>query len=355
MHEFRSQDRYCTESWPVHGGAWIFNAVFDGHVGHATVEHALRSIPPSIRRALDAHLHAHRGTFSPDAVSAILSDAITRFDSSLVDDFVSLFPGGAAGLQRMSDEHIRQLFLDRSVGAQNSASAVRCLHGTTALLSLTDPSREHLWIANVGDCQAVLGSRDAHGQWTTRFMTALHDGDNPSELSRIQAEHPGERDCCRDNRVIGFLGPTRTLGDAWLKMPAVFSQRVLLNFRREWNVDRPETYISRVRTPPYVSSVPDVHHLPLPRPAPGRSRDMFLLMCSDGLPDLYQGRGRADMVSHWVRTIGRAWRSGAHDNLALALLRNALGGEDIRSVSQHLTVEMEERWMDDVTVLVQRL
>lgn len=147
---------------------------------------------------------------------------------------------------------------------------------------------------------------------------------------------------------------TSAVGDTWLKIPAIYSQRVLLGFRQEWTVERPEPFISRIMTPPYVSSTPDVYHLPLPRGAPGRPRDLFLLMCSDGLGDLYDDRSRADIINRWVRTVGRSLDSREQGNLSFILLRDALGGADTRLVSQYLTVEMDEKWMDDVTVIVQR-
>jgi pyruvate dehydrogenase phosphatase len=145
------------------------------------------------------------------------------------------------------------------------------------------------------------------------------------------------------------------LGDTWLKLPPVFSQRVLLDFRREWNVERPETYVSRVKTPPYVSNIPDIHHFPLLKVPPGQQRDLFLISCSDGLVDLYDGQVRQDMIHRWVRVVGRTIENRAPGNLALSLLRDGLGGGDARLVSQKLTVEMEEKWMDDVTIIVQRL
>lgn len=186
-----------------------------------------------------------------------------------------------------------------------------------------------------------------------------HNGETPSEVLRIRNQHPGELECLVDNRIVGFLGPKLTripaLGDTWLKLPPVFSQRVLLNFRQEWNVQRPETYIARVKSPPYVSCVPDVHHIPLPKRSPGQKRDLFLILCSDGLVDLYDGLTRADMIQRWVTVVGRSIENRTRGNLALSLLRDGLGGDDIRLVSQKLTVEMEEKWMDDVTMVVQRL
>ncbi|KAI0302560.1 protein serine/threonine phosphatase 2C [Russula brevipes] len=357
MHELRTQDRKCVEHWRMpSGGIWVFTAIFDGHAGHATVEHASRTLPSMIRQALESLLRSFRGHGFPAAVSRLLSDCVTRFDHSITADFMRMFPGGPAGLQGMSATQVRNLFQDRTSGAQNVTAATRCLQGSTVILTLTDPSKHNLWITNLGDCQAVLGSRTHAGDWSATFVTATHDGDNPSEVLRIRSQHPGELECMEDNRIVGFLGPTRSLGDTWLKLPPIFSQRVLLNFRREWNVQRPETYISRIKSPPYVSSVPDVHHIPLPKGSPGQQRDIFLISCSDGLADLYDGQARPDMIHRWVTVVGRALeRRTRGENLALSLLRDGLGGDDIRLVSQKLTVEMEEKWMDDVTIIVQRL
>ncbi|KAF8482702.1 protein serine/threonine phosphatase 2C [Russula ochroleuca] len=374
LHEFRTQDRKCIEHWQMpSGGTWVFTAIFDGqyiwsalglnlevyigHAGHATVEHASRTLPSMIKQALESLIRSFRGHGFSAAVSGILSDCITRFDHSITTDFTRMFPGGPAGLQGMSSTQIRHLFQDRmsGPGPQNLTAVTRCLQGSTVIVTLTDPSKLNLWIANLGDSQAVLGSRTLAGDWSAAFVSAPHDGNNPSEVLRIQNQHPGEPECMEDNRVVGFLGPTRSLGDTWLKLSSIFSQRVLLNFRREWNVQRPETYVARVKSPPYVSSVPDVHHIPLPRGFPGQQRDFFLLSCSDGLADLYGGLTRQDMIHRWVTVVGRTIESRTRGNLALSLLRNGLGGDDVCLVSQKLTVEMEEKWMDDVTIIVQRL
>jgi pyruvate dehydrogenase phosphatase len=42
-------------------------------------------------------------------------------------------------------------------------------------------------------------------------------------------------------------------------------------------------------------------------------------------------------------------------NLALELLRNALGGDDWEKVSRNLTSEASSKWLDDITVLIERL
>ncbi|TFY73637.1 hypothetical protein EWM64_g10375, partial [Hericium alpestre] len=155
VHELRNQDRSRIEHWPLHGGTWAFTAIFDGHVGHHTVDHAALTIPSMVKHSLDTYLRSSRGAFAPHQISDILSDAIRGFDNSISEAFMSLFPGGLGALQRMTDAQIRQIVDDRATGnGLNYLAAVRCLQGTTALLALVDPSKKHLWIANVGDCQA---------------------------------------------------------------------------------------------------------------------------------------------------------------------------------------------------------
>jgi len=208
-----------------------------GHAGHATVEHAFRTLPSMIKQALESLLRSFRGHGFSAAISGILSDCITRFDHSITNDFTRIFPGGPAALQGMSSTQIRHLFQARmsgGPGSQDLTAVARCLQGSTTIVTLTDPSKHNLWIANLGDSQAgmvglnptdrqpssssyltffnaylVLASRTHAGGWSATFVTAPHDGNNRSEVMRVRNQHPGEPECLEDNRIIGLLGPTR--------------------------------------------------------------------------------------------------------------------------------------------------
>jgi pyruvate dehydrogenase phosphatase len=117
-------------------------------------------------------------------------------------------------------------------------------------------------------------------------------------------------------------------------------------------------YASRILTPPYVSDLPEVFHYSLDVP----KQEIILILSSDGLQDLYDSRdvqmSDQEMADRWVRLIGRRMRPTKdvelQSNLALRLLRDAVGGNNIELVSRNLTLEMEDKWMDDVTILVQR-
>lgn len=139
------------------------------------------------------------------------------------------------------------------------------------------------------------------------------------------------------------------IGDSPFKQPALFTRRVLYNLYPGVADPTPwETFLTRNRTPPYISSEPDVVHRRLgPR--------SFLVLATDGLSELFDGAGRADMVAEWARCVAEAAKDGENDNLALRLLRHALGGEDLVSISQMITLDMDSPWMDDTTIIVQAL
>ena len=121
-----------------------------------------------IKQALESLLRSSssfrgHGGFSA-AISGILSDCITRFDHSITTDFTRIFPGGPAALQGMSSAQIRHLlFQDRMhatttmsggpPGSQDLTAVTRCLQGSTVIVTLTDPAKHNLWIANLGDSQ----------------------------------------------------------------------------------------------------------------------------------------------------------------------------------------------------------
>lgn len=65
-----------------------------------------------------------------------------------------------------------------------------------------------------------------------------------------------------------------------------------------------------------------------------------------------------DITEHWIKIAGEAIdtrRRNGRSNAALCVLKDIMGGDDVHVVSRNLTVEMEERWMDDTTILVQKL
>ncbi|KAH9855204.1 protein serine/threonine phosphatase 2C [Lenzites betulinus] len=373
---YRSQDRHKVEQWGLPGGTWTYTAVFDGHMNHHTVDHISAALGPYLQDSLAAALRSEhsQSRLSSTLVSDTIRSSLAHLDSTLISDFLNVFPSSEPEeLRRLEHSRVKQLLsttpADRTSG---HLKAARAFGGTTALVALVDPTESHLWIANVGDCVAVLGQKDTAGNWRGTVVNSIHNGSNPGELERIRTEHPDEPDCTWNNRVLGFLAPTRAIGDAWLKLPAVYAELTFSHLDADWlTAEVMEPHIPRIRTPPYLSSKPDVYHIPLKNADSGdrgqvsghAAQPRILILCSDGLSDLYEGYSFQDMADEWVQTIGRELDSrsipgpgaGHHANLALTLLREAIGGSDTQLVSRNLTVEMEERWMDDTTIVVLQL
>lgn len=116
-----------------------------------------------------------------------------------------------------------------------------------------------------------------------------------------------------------------------------------------------DDFLGRNITPPYVSNRADVRHVAI---RALKATDFRLIMFSDGLLDLYAEKNLEldDLATYCSQIIGDATEQEPQPrNLALFLLRDALGGADEEKVSRMLTVEMSYRWMDDTTIIVQRI
>lgn len=100
----------------------------------------------------------------------------------------------------------------------------------------------------------------------------------------------------------------------------------------------------RNRTPPYISTEPEIIYQRL-----DVATEQYLILCSDGFVDLCSDEGQEKVVLDWARH-----HKGG--NLALGLLRRALGGEDSFRVSKVLTLQdMDSAWIDDTALVVQKL
>lgn len=151
------------------------------------------------------------------------------------------------------------------------------------------------------------------------------------------------------------------IGDGWLKVPRVYTEKIFTHVHTPYLRGQDLTrYLPALKTPPYVTGTPDVYYRRIRRTAQANgSLEAFLILATDGLLD--GGRTEPievtqEAVDHWASVVGReiSARRERKRNLALALLRDAIGGENLEVVSRNLTVEMDERWMDDITIVVQR-
>ncbi|EEB96283.1 hypothetical protein MPER_04606 [Moniliophthora perniciosa FA553] len=190
-----------------------------------------------------------------------------------------------------------------------------------------------------------------------------------------QESASGEDKVVTEGRVLGVIAVTRAIGDHLFKLPSIYTSRV---FRNAYHGLRPgseamvDKLLERSLTPPYLSNIPDITHLTLKKDDISKA---CLILCSDGLMDLYDENPQEDnslktldlnaVVNEWVQLVGEESASIVDDkvagdvnaNLALRLVYRGLGGggRDLEKLSRFLTVQMDEKWMDDTTVIVEGL
>jgi len=417
-----NQDRYTSADW-VFGeeekGLWRFAAVFDGHGGSELAEYVVNTLPDMIRKALEEILLSDQGSEERDGIveriSNMLKETIIRLDTQVRDDFLGIFldpssedatesqevtgdadpnadPKIKAALEKveaMSVEEIKQLINDHDPEAEtettsegltseenshgekgkkkekNHTLVTRIMRGTTALITLVDPQRENLWVANLGDCQATLVSSsqtDPEGKetFTGDLVTQNHNIDNPAESKRVAGEHPDEEGVVVHNhltgsRVLGAIMVSRALGDFLFKLPSLFTRKVILNASPGLKVSVPvESYLDRIKTPPYVSNVAEIHHRKLSTSGKEAGKqEKYIVLSSDGLSDLYRSKSDEETRRQWAEVVGNA--GVGKKNKALELLKAAIGGPNEDRMSMYLKLEREGRWMDDTTIVVMAL
>ncbi|KIJ63334.1 hypothetical protein HYDPIDRAFT_92836 [Hydnomerulius pinastri MD-312] len=347
-----SQDRYAMQRLNINGRMWTLTAVFDGHLGDTTAEHAAYHMPIIIRQFLEDFSQKHGGrVVPPPLIADMFSSAIRAFDEAIANDVLELFPGGLDSVANMPDQEIQSILNDHLSGGQNFKKARLCMYGTTALVALIDPNHENLWLANLGDCQGVMVSETANRTWNFEILTTVHNGENEREIERVQMEHPGERECVVDGRVLGAIAPFRCIGDTPFKQPPEFTRRILYNlFSGDQDTSLWEEFLLRNITPPYISSTPEVTHYPLD-PSHQRFRK-YLILCSDGFTDIC-GQHQRSVIERWLQSVDSSDVPDCEaSNMALRLLWQGLGG-DPTSVSKTLTLDLDVPWLDDISIVVQ--
>ncbi|KAF7344488.1 Serine/threonine protein phosphatase 2C [Mycena sanguinolenta] len=343
----RSQDRFVVADWVIADQTWRFQAVFDGHGGHDTVDHVVSVLPIALHHALADALSSAESL----DVSEILRKTIADVDAQIGQDMLDLFPNG---FDDISDDDVKAIINDNG---HNSAKVLRCMRGSTVLVTLIGPDLD-IWVASLGDCQCVLGAKTVSGEWQTTVLSSNHNGADAAEVARIRSEHPGEDECLLKDRVLGSIAITRAIGDFEFKLPQIYTTRVFLNSNPsfQFSVAKVEDFLGRNLTPPYLSAQCDVQHIHVP--SLGAS-EAFLILASDGLIDL---SGDAYGMDHrdpqlagkkWVEVLSREDRTG---NAALYLLKDAMGSE-AEAVSSVLMVETEngKKWIDDTTIIFTKL
>ncbi|KAJ3385254.1 hypothetical protein HDU92_003141 [Lobulomyces angularis] len=164
-------------------------------------------------------------------------------------------------------------------GFENKNYLEPALSGSCAVLLLMDG--HDVYVANTGDCRAVLGKQNEDGMFEAVPLSVDQGVDNLNEVKRLEEEHPGEMVFHR-GRILGGLMPSRAFGDAVYKWPKKF-------------LDAAKLYVPpKYLTPPYVTAEPVVTHYKITPPKITVNKkdqkvllsgDLFLILASDGLWD----------------------------------------------------------------------
>ncbi|KAJ3763224.1 phosphatase 2C-like domain-containing protein [Lentinula raphanica] len=377
--EGENQDRYVVREFTTlsDGSVWKLRALFDGHIESDTVNHAAEHLPRMIHDRLNRC--SASSSLDRDSVSSLLAEAIKAYDDSLLEDLLSIAPQleSESELSRLTDEEIQNII--QNMDESRRSKIICCMCGTTVVVALTSPDDESLWVASLGDSYTILGVQpvtpDSIEEWETVVLSSHHNGQDPDERQRLIREHPDEPEIVFRNRVLGQLALTRALGDHPYKLPRVYTERVFCNVdeMRDYRSSLEHWVLPRIITPPYVSNIPDVQYFDLESKRsqlPHREFDdqendhklrLCLLMCTDGLLDLFQEEPEyaSDSTAIFRRCMKVASARPDTDNQAtnpaLMILRDALGGADVERVSAMMTVELYDKWMDDTTVLFEEL
>ncbi|KAF9804920.1 hypothetical protein SFRURICE_007823 [Spodoptera frugiperda] len=186
-------------------------------------------------------------------VQASLEKAIMRLDSDLSKEVINAY---------------------KLNGEVNYKSLSVALSGAVACVAHIDGP--HLYVANVGDCNAVLGTMTDENEWIAKKITKEHNAENFDELKRIWNEHPDSerKTVIRRDRLLGELAPLRSIGDYRYKWPADLLEKLATPFMG------PRAVPANYYTPPYLTAKPDIYYHRL------SPKDNFLIIASDGLWDM---------------------------------------------------------------------
>ncbi|CAH2103214.1 unnamed protein product [Euphydryas editha] len=187
-----------------------------------------------------------------------------NIESSLVDSIMQLD-------NDLSREVLGQY---KENGTVNHKTLSVALSGAVACLSYIDGP--HMYVANVGDCNAVIGTMNDDNEWLAQKITKEHNTENFDELKRIWNEHPDEerKTVIRRDRLLGELAPLRSLGDYRYKWDTETLSEIVVPLIGQKAI--PANYY----TPPYLTAKPDIYYHRL------SPKDKFLIIASDGLWDM---------------------------------------------------------------------
>lgn len=179
-----SEDR-----WVYHKDTkWEIAGVFDGHGGWQVAEFTKNTIVPTTLKNLN--------NTDPNLPYAM--------EQSMIRSYLDV--------EEAYIQHVKSAY---SLGFGAVASVGCCA-------TLAVRHGQQLFVANSGDCRAVIGSHDENNKFFARQITRDHNARTTIEQYELKKAHPNEEDIVRCKSetacyVKGYLQLTRAIGDLYLK------------------------------------------------------------------------------------------------------------------------------------------
>lgn len=171
--------------------------------------------------------------------------------------------------QRIEDELLEKARAAYELGFPKAVTVGAC--ALTAVVQ-----KDKLFVANAGDCNAVLLRRNANGNLETVELSKSFSANELDEQARLKKQFRGEKDIvrCKSTEacyVKGSLMPTRAIGDFHLKHK---------EFQNPY-ADPEKGYRPPFEkfTGPYINHLPDIQEHTI------KDEDEYLILASDGLWD----------------------------------------------------------------------
>ncbi|KAG9006607.1 hypothetical protein FRB94_000533 [Tulasnella sp. JGI-2019a] len=388
-------------------GDMLFFAIMDGHSGYNTSRLLAKTLIPSVALELSTLSSSPVATQDAQGWLSYLKSYMpfnTKYSSSSLTSYPfasdpkyvstaiqTAFANLDSNIVNAPIQHVNALQgppFDRESEAYHLAVAnlLPALSGSCALLAVLDQAREDLYVACTGDSRAVAGYQVPALQgtkWEADDLSVDQTGRSPSELKRVQSEHPTSESSAviRSGRILGSLEPTRAFGDARYKWTKEFQERLvpLFNVPDSGVPTRIRAPPDDLRTPPYVTSRPEVTHrkVSFSQTADVSSSSTpplrFVVMATDGLWDKLSSAAVVELVGGYLdrssspsslphptpSTDGDGW-TYSDTNVATHLIRNALTGNALTkrpeswglSELMSIPAPYSRRYRDDITVTV---
>lgn len=271
-----------------------FVGVYDGHGGPDTAKYICDNLLRHLMRLVREH-----GTISEDIIRSAYS--------ATEEGFLTL--------------------VRRSLGIKPLIAAI----GSCCLVGVI--CRGTLYIANVGDSRAVIGSLGRSNKIVAEQLTRDHNASLEEIRQELRSLHPDDSQIVilREGvwRVKGIIQVSRSIGDAYLKRP-------------EFALDRsfPRFHLPEPIRRPVLTAEPSIQSRDL------QTNDKFLIFASDGLWEHLTNQEAAEIVHNSPRMgiakrlLNRALREAAR--------KGQMRYDDLKRVGKG----SRRQFHDDITVVV---